>query len=178
MTRIIQKSSSTAATEVADLLESIFTRLALFPDRCVWIVSPWISDISVVDQRFGVVPNLEGYGRRRLTLFEVLGALAEAGTTIVVALRDDGINQWAVRRLTALAGDRRLEGRLFVHLTDKKHHDKTMVGDDFVITGSMNFTMNGTAFNDERVEYSTDPRGVAEAQLDLHDRFPGRLDGG
>ena len=177
MTRTIQKSSSTAATEVADLLESIFTRLALFPDRCVWIVSPWISDISVVDQRFGVVPNLEGYGRRRLNLFEVLGALATGGTTVVVALRDDRINQRTLRRLKALAGDHRLEGRLLVHLTDNKHHDKTMVGDNFVITGSMNFTVSGTAFNDERVGYSTDPGTVAEAQLDLHDRFPGRLDG-
>lgn len=177
MTRTIQKSSSTAATEVADLLESVFTRLALFPDRCVWIVSPWISDIPVVDQRFGVVPNLEGYGRRRLTLFEVLGALAKGGTTVVVALRDDRINQRTLRRLKALAGDHRLEKRLFVHLTDNNHHDKTMVGDNFVITGSMNFTVSGTAFNDERVEYSTDPGRVAEAQLDLHDRFPGRLDG-
>jgi phosphatidylserine/phosphatidylglycerophosphate/cardiolipin synthase-like enzyme len=177
MTRTIQKSSSTAATEVADLLESVFTRLALFPDRCVWIVSPWISDISVVDQRFGVVPNLEGYGRRRLTLFEVLGALAKGGTTVVVALRDDKINQRTLQRLKALASDHRLEGRLFVHPTDNNHHDKTMVGDDFVITGSMNFTVSGTAFNDERVEYSTAPGKVAEAQLDLHDRFPGRLDG-
>ena len=177
MTRTIQKSSSTAATEVADLLESIFTRLILFPDRCIWIVSPWISDINVVDQRFGVVPNLESYGRRRLSLLEVLGALAEGDTTVVVALRDDRINQRTIGRLQSLAREHRLEGKLSVHLTNNKHHDKTMVGDNFVITGSMNFTVSGTAFNDERVEYSTDPGRVAEAQLDLHDRFPGRLEG-
>jgi phosphatidylserine/phosphatidylglycerophosphate/cardiolipin synthase-like enzyme len=177
MTRTIQKSSSTAATEVAELLESVFTRLAVFPDRCVWIVSPWITDIPVVDQRFGVVANLEGYGRRRLTLVEVLGALAKLGTTVVVALRDDRTNQRTIQSLQALADDHRLEGRLLVHLTGNTHHDKTMVGDNFVISGSMNFTVSGTAFNDERVEYSTDPGRVAEAQLDLHERFPGRLDG-
>jgi len=175
--RSIQKSSSTAANEVAELLESLFTRLAAFPDRCIWIVSPWVSDIPIIDQRFGAVPKLEGLGRRRLALVEVLGTLAENGTTVAIALRDDAINKSVLRRLTVLAADDRSQGRLLVYPTDKMHHDKTMVGDDFVITGSMNFTISGTAFNDERVEYTTDPASVAEARLDLHARFPGRIDG-
>lgn len=178
MKRTIQKSSSTAAHEVGELLESLFTRLAAFPDQCVWIVSPWISDIPIVDQRFASVPGLAMLGQRRLTMVEVLGRLAEIGTTVVVALRDDAINQSMLRRLTVLAADDRTQGRLLVHPTDNTHHDKTMVGDDFVITGSMNFTISGTFFNDERVEYTTDPASVAEARLDLHARFPGRIDVG
>ena len=34
-----------------DLLQMLFLSELLAPSRCLWLVSPWISDIPVIDNR-------------------------------------------------------------------------------------------------------------------------------
>ena len=59
--------------------------------------------------------------------------------------------------------------------TIERMHQKALTGDDFVISGSMNFTFSGVMLNKEHVQFQTDQVSVAAAQMDLQKQFGGRL---
>jgi phosphatidylserine/phosphatidylglycerophosphate/cardiolipin synthase-like enzyme len=54
-------------------------------------------------------------------------------------------------------------------------HEKGLVGDDFYIAGSMNFTYRGVTLNQEMVTVFTAPDSVAMARLAFFDRYGGRV---
>ena len=51
MTPSRQLHSTPRRYEIPDLLQTIFAALLLSPSRNLWLVSPWISDIPVLDNR-------------------------------------------------------------------------------------------------------------------------------
>ena len=46
-------------------------------------------------------------------------------------------------------------------------HTKGILGDDYQITGSMNFTFNGVRKNDELIHFDTDPDLNAQLRLEF-----------
>src|SRR4051794_12469515 len=102
--RQIFKGRSRAEREVENLLQSILVAELVAPSEVVWLVSPWISDIPVLDNRTGALSGVEPtWGRRRITLVESFMALLRKGTSIVVAARADDHNQRFVHRLVTSA---------------------------------------------------------------------------
>ena len=156
------------------LLEIVLAAECLRPSKILWVVSPWISDVPVFDNRggsFGLV--LSDAGERELRLSEILIRLADRGTQIVIAMRDDKKNG-AFRAALAAA----TKGGEAIAISESNElHEKTLAGDDFVLTGSMNFTQAGLDWNEEQVTLDTDPETVAAARRDLRSRWGPRVNG-
>ena len=81
MSRIIRKSHKKSSGEAALLLSSVFLAELLAPSKCLWIVSPWISDVPLIDNSADSIEPLRSFGPRFIRLTEVLVTLAEQGTT-------------------------------------------------------------------------------------------------
>ena len=176
MNRIIRKSQSQSASEVADLLTTLFAAALIAPAKCLWLVSPWISNVPIVDNAAGTYPALLRYGRRRISLPEVLATLAAHGTHVVIGTTADPHNDAFLRRLSTLVHDQHVEDRLHVD-TDASNllHTKALTSTDYALTGSMNITYRGINVREEQVELRTEPDFVAQARMDAYARFGGVL---
>lgn len=151
-----------------DGLAAVFAGELLDPSPDLWIVSPWVSDVSVLDntdQDFDVLLG-DGYvGPVAFTA--VLGRLAELGSRLHLAVKPDDHNRNFLDRLSR----RLLTGQLNVHqATDV--HEKTLCGSNWVVSGSMNFTWHGIGVNEESVVYAIDPELAAQSRLDFEHRWP------
>jgi phosphatidylserine/phosphatidylglycerophosphate/cardiolipin synthase-like enzyme len=152
--------------KVNELISAALVSELLEPSRDLWLVSPWISDIAVLDNRDQHLdPVLGDLYVREVYLSEVLAMLARGGSTLHVAVRPDEHNTAFLERL-----ERNLGEPLDLHRGDDLH-EKTLCGDEWVITGSMNFTWNGLAVNDEAVTYTVDRKLAAQTRLDLEHRW-------
>lgn len=178
MERQIFKGQDRSAEEVAHLLQSIFAAELIAPSRTVWLVSPWVSDVEVLDNRADAFAGLEtSWGSRGVSLVEVLVALLRRGTDVVVATRAVEHNQRFLRRLRdgarGIGGGERLR---IVEDAREVLHEKGLLGDDYYLSGSMNFTYNGIRINDEAVKYQLDPAVVGDARVHFRQRYgaPGR----
>ena len=164
-----QLHSSARSTELRDLLQSLFVGEILLPSRCVWLVSPWISDIPIIDNETNLFSQLAPeWPRGRVSLSQVIVRMLSAGTTVHVATRDDELNRSFLSVLKSLGG----EGRLRVH-TSEDLHEKGLLGDDFYLSGSMNFTVAGIQINEEVLHLITDPADVAQNRVILTQRWGG-----
>ena len=68
MSRVIRKSRAQSSQEVFDLLAAMFAAEMVRPSACVWVVSPWISDVGLLDNAAGDFPALTRFGRRQIRL--------------------------------------------------------------------------------------------------------------
>lgn len=158
-----------SSRQVPDLLQAIFVGELIAPSRCLWIVSPWISDIPIIDNSANSFQYLEtSWSRGRIRFSQVLGALADVGATVHVATRPDTHNLAFIERLNENRGTDYIQ----THCVDELH-EKGLVGDAFYLGGSMNFTYNGITLNEEAVIYDTNPEVVAARRLIFKDRWGG-----
>lgn len=156
---IFKRAGSAQATR---LLQSLFASEFVAPSVRLTLVSPWISDMPVLDNRAGGFHGLDPeWPAARLSLSAVLVSLAERGTAVRVLTRPDD-NDAMIDKLRSLADSR--SAPLEVRVGDITLHAKGLAGDHFRLLGSMNFTTSGVLFNDEQIEYSADRSDIAEAR--------------
>ena len=176
MNRVIRKSQNASASEAADLLAGLFSAELCLPSRCLWLVSPWISDVELLDNSAGTFGALTRFGKRPVRLAELLVALASTGTHIVVGTTADDHNKRFIERLRLLADDLRVGHLVSISIDGSNNlHTKALTGDDFALAGSMNITFNGIQVREELVDLRTDEAYVAQARMDAFDRFGGVL---
>jgi hypothetical protein len=176
MTRVIRKSRTTSSREASELLSGIFVAELVKPSKCIWIVSPWISDIPILDNVGGEFDGLCDIPHRSVRLSEVLVRLAVSGTEVVVGSTTDASNDAFLRRLEVAFDSQGLAAKLKVSLDAAGElHEKAITGDDFSVAGSMNITNNGVFVREEFIEFRTDEEFVARARMDSFDRFGGVL---
>jgi phosphatidylserine/phosphatidylglycerophosphate/cardiolipin synthase-like enzyme len=174
--RVIRKSHAHSASEVLEMLGALFSAELVDPSRCIWLVSPWVSDVEVLDNSAGMYSTLSRFGRRPIRLVEVLVTLATAGTSVVVVTTPATQNDMFLRRLEGLRKDLRVGDRIRVVVDHAgKLHTKALTGDDYAVAGSMNITYTGIHLREEQVELRTDESYVAQARMDAFDRFGGVL---
>lgn len=149
--------------QVTDLLQTIVASELVRPSQRLWIVSPWISDISVLDNRANTFASLAPeWSRSRVHLSTVVARLLQAGTVVHIATRsDERHNLDFIGRMEHLASG---STGLHLHLASELH-DKGILGDGFYLAGSMNFTHSGISINDEALHFTCDPAIVAEHQV-------------
>ena len=158
-----------SSRQIPDLLQTIFVSEMIVPSPCLWIVSPWISDIPIINNTANSFQQLEpSWGRGLIRFSQVLKTLANLGTTIHVATRSDTHNLNFTDRLREDFKTDKIE----IHIVDKLH-EKGIVGDSFYLGGSMNFTHNGITINEEAVIYDTNQQVIAERRLIFKDRWGG-----
>lgn len=158
-----------SSRQIPDLLQTIFVSELIAPSACLWVVSPWISDIPIINNTTNSFQFLDtSWGRGVVRFSQVLKSLADLGSTIQVATRPDSHNLIFIDRLRSMANAEKIQ----IHSVETLH-EKGIVGDEFYLGGSMNFTHNGITFNEEAVIYNTDPETVAERRVILKDRWGG-----
>ena len=174
--RRILKSSASFHNEAREIIHAIFISEFLCPSRCLWLASPWLSDIRIIDNSTGAYGAIDPtWGRRGIRLIEILIGLVSRGTTLVLVTRPDPHNKTFLRQLTCLVEDAGFQERLLVLSDREKLHHKGLLGDTFYLNGSMNFTYNGLEILEEEVVLETALEQVAEARLEYFNRYGGVL---
>jgi len=163
-----QLHSSARSIELRELLQSLFVGELVLPSRCLWLVSPWISDIPTIDNGANSFTQLApDWERGQIALSKVIARLLDSGTTVHIATRDDEHNRSFLSALRSL--DREA---LLIHTSDELH-EKGLLCDHFYISGSMNFTLAGIQLNQEVAHLITDPADIAHHKVTFTHRWGG-----
>ena len=172
--RLIVKSARSNRDEVRELLESLFAIELLDPGEEIWLVSPWISDIPVLDNRAGSYSGLEpSWPKRHLTLAELLAFALRTQPQCrlyIVTRPGEHTARFCERLRTIIALDGNSDR---LNLDDRRPelHTKGLVTARFALNGSMNFTYNGVEALDETVQLEISPTRVAQFRLNLHGHY-------
>ncbi|RNB92514.1 hypothetical protein EDM56_02125 [Brevibacillus fluminis] len=159
MTRYIY--SNAASREIPDLLQSVFTAELIRPSRRLFLASPWVSDITVIRNRSNEFMILEPqWARRDITFTDVIANLIERGTEFYLETRKLEYNENFVKAIKQKTSKPFETFRYNAVL-----HRKGLLGDNFFLSGSMNFTFNGITTLDEFIQYTSDPSAVSENRI-------------
>ncbi|GAF48277.1 phospholipase D-like domain-containing protein DpdK [Rhodococcus wratislaviensis] len=152
----------------SDVVQSLFVSEILSPSEDVWLLSPWISDIPVIDNRAGAFTGMfPGMTVRTILLTDALIELAKRGSHVHVVVRPDPRNTKVADKLEAAV--EAIEG---IDVLEKKNlHEKALLTSRFHLHGSMNFTHYGREVNEEALVLETGTDNISRANLDYHERF-------
>lgn len=170
--RSLRTSALSCREELADALQALFVAELLKPSTPMWIVTPWISDIVVLDNRSGLFTGLlPDLPRRPIRLAEVLGNQLQRGGAVVIACRPDDHNRAFVEQLQGrVAADGGQSGRLTCRYASELH-EKGILSGKVLLSGSMNLTYNGIRRLEESVLITDDTDAVARARHAYEDRW-------
>jgi hypothetical protein len=157
------------------MLESVFAVELLRPGRELWLVSPWVSDIPILDNRCGSYSGLEpAWPKRQITLAEVLGYALRNNPDLQVKVvtRPDEWNKRFAKRLKHLTELDGTENRLSIDAARANLHTKGVAGNSFALLGSMNFTHNGIQILEETLQLETHAPRVAQFRMNLCNHYP------
>ncbi len=165
--RRIFKSQQTGSATIRELLQSMFVGEMLGSGKRIWIVSPWVSNIVLIDNRSGNFDSLsQEWGRREVRLADVLIGLMARGAEVVLVTRDLETNTPFISRMKEAATMRAVDEQLIVRL-DPLLHTKGILLSRSLLIGSMNLTYNGLEMNDEWIQFSIDPPDIADTRLEF-----------
>lgn len=152
---------------VTEVLSTVLASELMHPSRELWLVSGWVSDVTVIANSIGEFDDLlVACSAKTLTLSDVLARLSRQGTGIHVAVREDPHNEAFLELLRR----RCAPGRLKV-FTSPDLHEKVLCGDDWVMKGSMNFTWSGLNLHEESIELVLDAAEAANHRLQFTVRW-------
>lgn len=154
---------------IRDLLQSLFINELLHPSSRLWLAFGWISDIEIIDNRARQFAALQpDWPASGIRLSRVLAAVVEAGGNIALIVRDIDHNLQFIDAIQPLRV--RFPEQVKVAVGSVVH-DKGILGDDFLLSGSMNLTYNGVTVNDEHLTLRTDMASVQEWRLALEQKW-------
>lgn len=161
---------TTSRGEIRELLEGIFVAELLVPSEQIWLVSPWISDIDILDNRCGQFSSLVStWGLRRIRLSEIFAQLMLHSIVHIVA-RPDPHNESFLQKMRDLSKASEAPGNLRVAIRETLHL-KGLLGQDYYLSGSMNITYNGVEVNHEGVTLDRLPQSIAEARIHFNSNY-------
>ena len=167
-TRRIFKSAKTSQNLIRELLQLMFLGEYLAPggDRA-WLVSPWISNVALLDNRAGGYSSINPDWRQgEIRLAELMTDLMARGTSPGPAPSHDAHNALCIERLTTAVQENAVTEKLTV--VRRRHlHTKGILVKRGLLTGSMNLTYRGLELNADVVVYDTDTKTLADARLNF-----------
>jgi len=170
-TRRIFKSRTTRQTEIQDVLCSLLTAEVLRPSPELWLVSPWVTDLELLDNRTGCYDYLEpAWGQRKVQVSEILARTLANGGHLCLVTNYDPHNDRFLRQLTERVAGYGVAEQLKV-LQKEKLHTKGILGDNFYLHGSMNLTIGGIEINDEQINLTTDKAAIASAFIEFRHEY-------
>ena len=174
-TRRIFKTSNTNQTELKDLLQTIFIGEILSPSKCLWIISPWISNIEVINNESGSFNHLDpNWAKRQIRIIEVFIKILSMGSHLVIATRPVDHNQNFLNKLTDYTDEYGYNNNLTIYKNEILHN-KGILGNNCYLNGSMNITYNGIEILDEQVTFNIGETDIAEAKLVFYNAYGGML---
>jgi hypothetical protein len=159
--------------ELRTLLQNVLAAELTSPSDCLWLVSPWIGDPEILDNRTGLFSSLDPtWPRRFVRMSALLESLLVRGGTLVVATKPGATQPSNVGFLARSERWRRQGMR--VRVTEAEDlHEKGLLGNGYYLNGSMNFTTSGVQISQELLVLHTDPATVAANRLALRTRWGG-----
>ena len=169
--RQLRTSAFCSREELADALQALFVAELLIPSEPLWLITPWISDVPLVDNRAGRFGGLlPGLPARWIRLAELLEHQLVRGGSVVVACRPDPHNESFTDQFRRRAEEcGRAANVKIAHAVDL--HEKGILTKDLLLSGSMNLTYNGIHRLEESITLSYDPNVLARARNDYEDRW-------
>lgn len=165
--RRIFKSQLAGSAVIRELLQSMFVSEMLRPGKIAWIVSPWVSNVVLLDNRSGNFDTLNPeWGRREVRLSDALLSLLTRGRRVVIVTRDAESNVKFLNEFREVADQHMLIEQVEVVVRDTLH-TKGILFTESLLLGSMNLTFYGLQINDEWIEYSADAEDVAKTRLEF-----------
>jgi hypothetical protein len=163
--RLIKSTAKASSVELTKCFSSLLALELLFPSPEIYLISPWISDMPVLDNSFGQFRGVIGdLDKTKISLAKIIVRLAEIGSKIYIICRPN--NENTDNFLKALQENPTIE----IRKTDSLH-EKGLITQHFHLHGSMNFTYFGLNFNDESIELKTDRIEVNQALLEARHRW-------
>lgn len=166
--RRVFKSLVTSQNLVRELLQMMMLGELISPGgQRAWLVSPWISNVVLFDNRAGGFSAVNPeWGAREVRLIEVALYLMARGTSLGVATNFDKHNDGFLEALKVGAEEAGVSDKIYI--VRRQHlHVKGILLKRGLLTGSMNLTYRGLELNDETVVYDTAPQTIAEARLNF-----------
>jgi hypothetical protein len=179
VSRIVHQSAGRSRGALSDLLQHLMVAELLAPGQRFLVVSPWIKDVPVIDNRSGRFSNLDPrWGASLVRISAVLRTMLLAGTDVYLACRPGKDENRFVERLEGLA---QADGSgVNLHIARhqdmfaaNRRHEKALIADDWALQGSMNLTHSGVELNGELVRLTAAPEDVAELAAELMGLFQG-----
>lgn len=154
---------------LASLLQSLFVAECIQPSSSVWVVSAWISDIELIDNRARQFSMIDlTWPASYIRFSQVLGAMMKMGTIVNIVTNTDENNIAILENLRRQGSGSETQLKVFKSPT---LHEKGILTDHFVIDGSMNFTFSGIRVNEEHVTFRIHPEVIAERRIHLENRW-------
>lgn len=156
--RMIKSRAPGGASRLADALASLLALELLSPGGRLYLISPRLGDIALLNSPFGqfraLMPEL---GRSELRLGAALGVLAARGAQVRVIYRPEDMHTESfISRLSTDVQRRAIE----------RLDERGLVSERFYLRGSLEFDLGGLSAGDESVEISTDPADISRAMMD------------
>ena len=165
--RRIFKSAVTSRKVIQELITLMMVAELVCPGDDVWLVSPWITDVPLLDNRAGSFDAVNPeWGHREIRLADVAVQLMAGGTRVRIITRPDDHNRVFLRRLEQTADAAAAADLLKVSIRQSLHTKGILTSRGF-LSGSMNLTYNGLDLNDELITYETTEQALASARLDF-----------
>lgn len=150
---------------VKDLIQSIFIAELLKPSLELWLSIAWIGDIEVIDNSSRQFSSLyPDWPARMIKLSEVLTILVSSGAKVYVIIRKDEHNFYFCQKVEEIAKIYPESIKLF---QEENYHEKCIVGDDYMVSGSMNATKNGFEKSHDFLTYTCIPAEVSRRRIAL-----------
>lgn len=169
--RSLRTTAFASREELADALQCLFVSEVLQPSTPLWLVTPWISDVPIIDNRAGgfggLVPALP---KRWIRLSEVVEQMLARGGSLVVACRPDDHNRAFTDRMGRRAREIGRERNLRVRLSPDLH-EKGILSANAFFSGSMNLTYNGLRRLEEVIHFTDDVDAVTRTRIAYQDRW-------
>jgi phosphatidylserine/phosphatidylglycerophosphate/cardiolipin synthase-like enzyme len=176
-TRLIHRGAARPHRMIADALQGLVVGELVAPGNRFLLVSPWISDFPLLDNRGGRFSALDSqWGAAWIPLSGVLRSFLNRQIQVQVAcgsgVREDDFVE-CLRRYALRDG---VDDLLVIRRSPESpvrvlDHEKALVADTWAVHGSMNLTYRGVEINGELVTISSDPAHVATLTTDLLELF-------
>ena len=163
--RDLRNTSFTSREELADSLQCLFVSEVIVPSNPLWIITPQISDVPLIDNRAGrfagLIPALPP---RWIRLSEVLEQQLTRGGSIVIVCSPNDNNRAFTNQLQQLARKNGNEQYLSVRLSNELHN-QGILSETIFIRGSINLTHNGLRTFGEIIQIVDEKDRVAETRF-------------
>lgn len=168
-TRRIFKTAQTAENTIKELVTLILMSEVSDPGSEVYFVSPWISNVPLLDNRNGSFDTVNpDWGHRLIRLVDITSHLITLGCTVQIVTRSDTHNRYFLSQLSEIIEDQGLLHSLRILIRDSLH-TKGILTKHGVLIGSMNLTYNGFTELDEVVTYDKAEQEISQARLAFSD---------
>ena len=169
--RSLRTTAFASRRELADALQCLFIAELLVPSAPLWIVTPWVSDVPIVDNRTGRFKGLmPALPQRWIRLGEVLEQLLVRGGSLVIACRPDDHNRSFTGQLQRGIREIGREQQVRICLSAELH-EKGILTESAFLSGSMNLTYNGLRKLEEVIHLTDERDAVARARAAYQDRW-------